>query len=93
MGKCIDRGKAVSTVGCEMKVQYVGRKPVPVLVGVELKHIEGDVFETDTPEKLPPSFQPVDAAPAVDQDQDPDGDSEPKSETKKSRKRKAGGES
>ncbi len=76
-----------------MKVQYVGRKPVPVLVGVELKHVEGDVFETDTPERLPPSFQPLCVAPAAELDKDQDGDSTPKSETKKSRKRKSGGES
>jgi len=76
-----------------MKVQYVGRKPVPVLVGVELKHIEGDVFETDTPEILPPSFKPVDAAPAADPDLDQGADSESRSETKKSRKQKSGGES
>lgn len=62
-----------------MKVKYVGRKPVPVLVGVELKYIEGDVFETDTPEKLPSCFQPV------KNETESEGDNKPKS-SKKSRK-------
>lgn len=77
-----------------MKVQYVGRKPVPVLVGVELKHIQGDVFETDTPEILPACFKVLAEKPPEknpDQDPKPEADSEPKS-SKKSRKR-TGGES
>lgn len=73
-----------------MKVQYTGRKPVPVLVGVELRHIEGDVFETDTPELLPSSFSALGSTPAADPE--PEADSESKSR-KKSRKRNAGGES
>lgn len=72
---------------CKMKkVKYVGRKPIPVFTGVNLHHVEGDVFETDTPELLPDTFQALGEKPPA---ADPEGDSEPES-SKKSRKRVGG---